>query len=666
MPTPRRRRNPQHPQVFTPAFKRWFGKSKIVDADGNPQRLYHMTTGNFDVFKPGGDDPRISGRAIWLTPYPENIPAAHSVMDYVKGEGLVYRAGANIMPLWARIENPLYILDADDAQYAEQFRLDSFGFPTTLSDKTIAAIKKAGYDGIVFGQWRSHEGYDLTTGRGVEVIVFDPTQVKSATGNRGTFDPDDPSIVRNPRRRGLDVRPGIPGTYRTEFTAKSGRKRAYPAQGGAAWDDTLVRVANETTVASGRVYDTVKRAERAGRATVRGKRGAVEVLRVTNPRRCNPDTERAAPRRRKNGALAPLVVGGVALAAGAVAFHGLRGSGGGSVAGWKRERLPASLGKGYRYTRTLGGAVYTIEENTQRDRIDLYAAERGGRLEPLHPPGTDYGSWSSVEDAAQYAQRDAAWRAANPVAAATEDTAAWKRVKTKEGDKRGEGEFEHQRTINGFQYVIRVDKYDRYKHITLEGGPRGERISPPGTDYGTWNTLDEAKAAAEDDARRYAGRRKNGFLGAVGLLGLGFAGGAYLENERPFVAKAKDRLRGPTKVAREQAARLQREVFTPAPAKRASAPAPAKRTATTDPAWRRERSPDGKGYAHLRTINGVAYEVWERIYSDGGKAIFLEAGDKRDRIYAPNGEEDGWVSVAAAKKAAEADAKTRKNPRRRK
>lgn len=193
------RRNPAA-MTDTPAFKRWFGQSKIVDAEGNPQRLYHITTGNFDVFKPGGFDPGMSGRAIWLTPYPHDIPAAHNTMDFGK-KGLVYRSGASIMPLWARVENPLYILDADDAQYAERFKLDSFGFPATLSDKSIAAMKKAGHDGIVFGQWRSREGFDLATGRGVEVIVFDPNQLKSAIGNRGTFDPDDPNIRHNPRRR---------------------------------------------------------------------------------------------------------------------------------------------------------------------------------------------------------------------------------------------------------------------------------------------------------------------------------------------------------------------------------------------------------------------------------------------------------------------------------
>jgi hypothetical protein len=241
-----------------------------------------------------------------------------------------------------------------------------------------------------------------------------------------------------------------------------------------------------------------------------------------------------------------------------VAYHSQRTPGATPAAGWKKERLPSGFGKGYRYTRTIDGMKYEIDDEKATYRISLRVGER---LERIHPPGTDWGSWPSVA---------------------------------------------------------------------------------------------EAQRAAEDDARFHVRknprRRKNGLLGAVGLLGLGFAGGAYLESEKPFVRRLRERSRGPAKPA----------------VKALPAPAPAKRSTTTDPAWRRERNQQGKGYSHLRTINGVDYEVWERIYSDGGKAIFLEAGDKRDRIYAPNGEEDGWVSVAAAKKAAEVDAKTRTNPRRRK
>ena len=183
----------------TPEFEAWFGNSKMIDENGKPQRLYHMTAAEFTEFKPGGHDPSLSGRVIYLTPYPHDIPAGHNVRGTVSGER--YRPGTNVMPVYASIQRPLYILDADDAQYAQQFRLDSFGFPKSVSDKSLAALKAAGYDGIVYGAYNEAARFDIRTGRNVEIIAFYPTQIKSATGNRGTFDPQDPDIRHNPRRR---------------------------------------------------------------------------------------------------------------------------------------------------------------------------------------------------------------------------------------------------------------------------------------------------------------------------------------------------------------------------------------------------------------------------------------------------------------------------------
>ena len=196
---PRRMRRNPHPQTETPEFERWFGNSKMIDAEGKPQRLYHITAAEFTEFKPGGHDPRLSGRVIYLTPYPHDIPAGHNVSGTVSGER--YRPGTSVMPVYASIQRPLYIFDADDAQYAERFRLDSFAFPRSVSDKSLAALKEAGYDGIVYGGYRDAEGFDIYTGRNVEIIAFEPTQIKSAIGNRGTFAPEDPNIMHNPRRR---------------------------------------------------------------------------------------------------------------------------------------------------------------------------------------------------------------------------------------------------------------------------------------------------------------------------------------------------------------------------------------------------------------------------------------------------------------------------------
>lgn len=198
-----RRKNPHHPhpQTETPEFRAWFGDSKMLDEHGEPERLYHITASEFSEFKPGGHDPRLSGRVIYLTPYPHDIPAGHNTSGriFLPGETWGYRQGANVMPVYASIKRPLYIFDADDAQYAERFKLDSFAFPRTVSDKSLAALKAAGYDGIVYAGWRDAEGFDLRTGRNVEIIAFEPTQIKSAIGNRGTFDPTDPDIRHNPR-----------------------------------------------------------------------------------------------------------------------------------------------------------------------------------------------------------------------------------------------------------------------------------------------------------------------------------------------------------------------------------------------------------------------------------------------------------------------------------
>ena len=41
----------QYKLVRTPAFKKWFGDSKVVDANGDPLVVYHGTDQDFSVFR---------------------------------------------------------------------------------------------------------------------------------------------------------------------------------------------------------------------------------------------------------------------------------------------------------------------------------------------------------------------------------------------------------------------------------------------------------------------------------------------------------------------------------------------------------------------------------------------------------------------------------------
>jgi len=60
----------------------------------------------------------------------------------------------------------------------------------------LAEIRRQGFDGV-FMPWEEALTAKGEMG-GDAILVFSPTQIKSATANRGTWDPEDPDIRRNP------------------------------------------------------------------------------------------------------------------------------------------------------------------------------------------------------------------------------------------------------------------------------------------------------------------------------------------------------------------------------------------------------------------------------------------------------------------------------------
>jgi hypothetical protein len=62
-----------------------------------------------------------------------------------------------------------------------------------------AAVEAAGYDGLVYKNRVERDRF------GDSFVVFRPEQIKSAIGNRGTFDPDDPNILADRTKKRDDV-----------------------------------------------------------------------------------------------------------------------------------------------------------------------------------------------------------------------------------------------------------------------------------------------------------------------------------------------------------------------------------------------------------------------------------------------------------------------------
>jgi hypothetical protein len=174
-------------QTDTPAFKAWFKDSKVVDDNGEPLVVYHGTSGAFAEFDPKqvGANFGVDAEGFYFT---ENT-------SFVTEKGRTYEdpysAGAyaknagnapNIMPVYLSIKNPLTVEDIIPAYYLDP--LDPFdgAHPQDYLDKNkaemIDRMKEEGKDGIIF-KW----------GEDSVFVVFSPTQIKSATGNVGTFGP---------------------------------------------------------------------------------------------------------------------------------------------------------------------------------------------------------------------------------------------------------------------------------------------------------------------------------------------------------------------------------------------------------------------------------------------------------------------------------------------
>lgn len=90
----------------------------------------------------------------------------YHIDDMVKMELDAAAPTQNVMPVYLKADNPL----------------------VTDSRKKAKSAQKKGHDGILYS------GPDLVAGV-PEWVVFNPTQIKSATGNAGTFDPANPNIL---------------------------------------------------------------------------------------------------------------------------------------------------------------------------------------------------------------------------------------------------------------------------------------------------------------------------------------------------------------------------------------------------------------------------------------------------------------------------------------
>ncbi|CAG9184419.1 hypothetical protein LMG32289_05612 [Cupriavidus pampae] len=149
------------------AFAAWFRDSKIVDPRGAPLVVVHATLNDFSAFELRHGEAQSHG--FFFAPMNETNHYLWSYLDAVKYQEQEREGNHFFMPVYLSLQNPKTINTTDSGQWADP----------DDENAAIAAAKREGHDGLIL---RDDE-HDTTF-----YVAFDATQIKSALGNRGTYD----------------------------------------------------------------------------------------------------------------------------------------------------------------------------------------------------------------------------------------------------------------------------------------------------------------------------------------------------------------------------------------------------------------------------------------------------------------------------------------------
>jgi hypothetical protein len=206
-------------------FAEWFGDSKVVDADGNPLVVYKAMYG-YDAdlgpsknwkgeitkpAQPGFDNPlEVIKRKSKFPSFDKADPEGVEIAGFFGSQEIANKFANNpnagmdsIYPVFLKIEKP-YVIDAK-GEPARKFQFGETGKP--FRD----AIRSNKYDGVII---------ENTADEGTIHVALQANQIKSATGNKGTFNPDSNKINESL------TEPEPPPTAVQESNELSGRQKA--------------------------------------------------------------------------------------------------------------------------------------------------------------------------------------------------------------------------------------------------------------------------------------------------------------------------------------------------------------------------------------------------------------------------------------------------------
>ena len=167
-------------QTETPEFKRWFGDSKVVDAQGKPLVVYHGTKSDFSEF-----DPSRAGQNFDDQDERGMLFSSSQVEPNLMADG----DGGNVMPVYLSMQNPLVVTFPAAKAISRFGSVSATAWYDNNKREILGQADAGNHDGIIITppEYKGYQGAST-------YVAFDPEQIKSAIGNRGTFDPADARI----------------------------------------------------------------------------------------------------------------------------------------------------------------------------------------------------------------------------------------------------------------------------------------------------------------------------------------------------------------------------------------------------------------------------------------------------------------------------------------
>ena len=184
------------PQTKTDAFKKWFAGSIVVNRDGSPRVMYHGS-GFTDLreFKSKRALGQIAGHFAFDPEFAETFAMIYGPDEYNADEederGV--KKYPSVYPVYLSLKKVFDVRkkeDRDAVGFKEIAKGKGWDWFQLEEPSLVKKMMALGFDGYI--DFEAGSNYPPNG-----IAVFNPRSVKSATGNRGTFDPADPDI-RNP------------------------------------------------------------------------------------------------------------------------------------------------------------------------------------------------------------------------------------------------------------------------------------------------------------------------------------------------------------------------------------------------------------------------------------------------------------------------------------